>query len=187
MNRRIAIQGIEGSYSDEAVNRLAGDGSSRLSYSHFEQTLWAVSSGIADLAVVPVFNSISGEISIVTRLIRKFGLELTRMTRLEIDHVLIGVRGAALEGIRSVSSHPQALKQCGEFLRACPEIKCVESSDTASAVREIVEAGDPSQAAIASRRAAQIHGGEIILENISDNSQNTTTFCLVGRQPGRWN
>lgn len=178
-NYRTAIQGIEGSYSDSAVSVFLGDAAERISFGDFETTLSAVAAGDADLAVVPTYNSIAGEIGNVNDLIREFGLRKIRLTPMRIEHSLIVVPGSKLEDVSDVVSHPEALRQCTGFLNAHPHLRTIPASDTATAVQQVVEAGDPSKAAIGSRKAAALYGGEVLLDLVADHRGNTTTFCLV--------
>ncbi len=81
--------------------------------------------------------------------------------------------------MRTVQSHPVALAQCTRFFEQHPEIKRVVAEDTGGSVREVVRAGDPSRAAIASRRAAEVYGGTILQSNLEDHRHNYTRFVLL--------
>ena len=103
-------------------------------------------------------------------------------------HNLIGVPGATFEQITQVSSHPVALAQCERFFASHPVIKRVVTDDTAGSVREVMRAGDPSKAGIASQRAAEVYGGEILREHLEDHPENYTRFLLLanhGRSFGK--
>ena len=122
----------------------------------FDQVFADLSQGIADLAVLPVENSIVGEIVGVTDLLRVHKVSVRERFWLKIDHVLAGVPGATLDDIRTVSSHPEALKQCHRFLATRTDWKVTSGGDTASCVRHIAERGSSQDAAIGSSRAAMI-------------------------------
>jgi prephenate dehydratase len=98
---------------------------------------------------------------------------------LNIDHVLVGAKGATARQITRVLSHPIALAQCADYFRAHRGIEAVTVFDTAGAVRMVVEAGDPQAAAIASRRAAAMYGAQILAEHIQDVPENWTRFMLI--------
>lgn len=175
----IAIQGIAGSYSDSAVDTMLGEPTERVPFKDFASTLGAVASGEVDLAVVPTYNSIIGEVGGVNGLIEELGLRKVKISTVRIDHVLVGPPGSNFEGLSEIISHREALRQCDRFLKGHPQLLALEDHDTASAVRRTVEAGKRNRAAIGSRKAAAIYGGEILIEDVADSPNNTTTFCLV--------
>jgi prephenate dehydratase len=94
--------------------------------------------------------------------------------------VLAGTPDANIEQLVSVRSHVEALKQCRKFLSTHPNLTPVIGTDTASSVRRIVGEADPASSAICSRRAAELYGAKILRENIADDIDNWTTFCLIG-------
>jgi prephenate dehydratase len=100
-----------------------------------------------------------------------------------IAHSLIGCAGARLEDVRVVESHPVALAQCQRFFAAHPQMEYRAANDTAASVRRVVERGDKSIAAIASCRAAKLHGGEILQRNLQDHAENYTRFVLLSPAP----
>ncbi len=107
------------------------------------------------------------------------GLHIQAEVVIPIVHNLIGVPGATFERITQVSSHPVALAQCERFFASHPSIKRVATDDTAGSVREVMRAGDPTKAAIASRRAAEVYGGAILREHLEDHPENYTRFLLL--------
>jgi prephenate dehydratase len=181
MLNSVAIQGIKGSYSDDAVELFLGAASPRLCFDSFRGALDAVAGNTANYAVVPVHNSLAGRILEVDELIRNLNLKKLDLAPLEIRHVLVAPKGSAIDGLKTVASHRVALAQCGQFFRSNPHLRTIEVSDTATSVRNVAAAGEGSSAAIGSRRAAELYGGEIILEKVADTDTNITTFCLVGR------
>jgi len=176
----IAIQGIRGSYSEEAALDLAG-GASILECEDFEATFEAVRNGQAEYAVVPVENKIVGEIAGSVSILCSGGFREHKRIQLTVRHVLAGTSDASLDTIRYIKSHIEALKQCRRYLANRPEWTQIIGADTASSVRQVLEGGDSGAAAIGSRRAAEMYGATVIAENIADDSDNWTTFCLVGR------
>lgn len=108
------------------------------------------------------------------------GLRIQAEVVIPIVHNLIGVPGATLEVVAQVSSHPVALAQCERFFASHPHIKKITAEDTAGSVHDVIQAGDPSRAAIASRRAAEVYGGVILLEHLEDHPENYTRFLLLG-------
>ena len=177
----VAIQGVRGSYSEEAALGLMGEDVELVECVDFAETFNAVANARAEYAVVPVENKIVGEIEDVTNLLRPGNYRVLENLRLKVMHVLAGTRDSEVESIRTVRSHIEALKQCRRFLASNSHIEQVIGADTASSLRRIVEDNVADAAAIGGRRAAEIYGAKIIAENIADDDDNWTTFCLIGR------
>jgi prephenate dehydratase len=140
----------------------------------------SIDKNAADYILAPIENSLAGSVHRTFDLLIESRLSIIGEEIIPIVHTLIGVPGATVEKITTVESHPVALAQCEQFFRSWPELKRIATEDTAGSVRAIVAAGDPSRAAIGSRRAAEIHGGKILREHLEDNSENYTRFLLLG-------
>jgi prephenate dehydratase len=150
----------------------------------FEDTFAAVRDGAARLAMLPVENSLYGRITDIHHLLPESGLFIVGEHFLRIRHQLLGVKGAQLSDIKSVMSQPPALGQCRSIIRALG-LKQIDGADTAGSARHVAEAGDKSMAAIASALAAEIHGLDILKENIEDAEHNTTRFIVMSRDESR--
>ena len=177
---RVAIQGILGSYSEEAVRSLLGDDVSIVECLDFPSTFNAVREGLAENAVVPVANKIVGEIDQPVELLRSGRFEILERLPLRVMHVLAGTPDSTMGTLSSVRSHVEALKQCRRFLAAHPELTQVIGGDTATSVKRIVNERDPTNAAICRRRAAEMYGAKILQADIADDLDNWTTFYLIG-------
>lgn len=175
-----AIQGVRGSYSEEAAVRILGRGADILECRDFEETFAAVSTKKADFAVVPVRNKIVGEIEAAVSLLNSSRVKVLDELPIRVRHVLAGAAGALFEDLKTVRSHVEALKQCSRFFSANVQLTPVIGSDTASSIRRIVAEGDRTCAAIGSRRAAEMYGATMILEDIANDIDNWTTFYLLG-------
>lgn len=158
---------------------MLGSDATLLECQSFDEVFAALRKGSANVAVVPLENSIVGKIAAVTELIKASDIVLGERFSLKIDHVLAGVPGATLDDIRMVSSHPVALKQCQRFLVSRKEWRVFSGGDTASCVRRIAEGRSFQYAAIGSRRAVKIYGAQILAESVADSEDNTTSFCLI--------
>jgi len=180
-NARIAFQGDRGAFSEEAAVKLLGDGIALVPRPTFEAMFAAIDEGAADYALAPIENSLAGSVHRIFDLLIESQLSILAEEIIPVVHNLVGVAGATIEKISTVESHPVALAQCENFFRTCPDVKRIATEDTAASVREIIAAGDPARAAIASRRAAEIHGGKILREHLEDNRENYTRFLLLGR------
>ncbi len=176
---RIAFQGERGAFSEEAAVKLLGEDIQLVPRPTFEALYSSMNEGLADYILAPIENSLAGSVHRSYDLLISSGLHIQAEVVIPIVHNLIGVPGAMLEGITQVSSHPVALAQCERFFATHPGIKKVTAEDTAGSVREVIRAGDPANAAIASRRAASVYGGEILCEHLEDHPENYTRFLLL--------
>lgn len=177
---KIAYQGVPGAYSHIACTKLFPN-QEYIACDTFEIAMELVNNGIADKAVIPVENSNAGRVSDVHFLLPKAGLHIIGEYFMRIEHQLLAVKGAKLEDIVSAASHPQALAQCSEFLKA-HNIKAISRIDTAKSCEKIVLEEDKSKAAIASALAAQIYGLDILASNIENSDNNTTRFLIMQKQ-----
>jgi len=176
----VAIQGIRGSYSEQATHVLFGDNVDIHECMTFDETFNSVIGGAAKYAVLPVANTIVGEIEASVSLLKQSSLPVINQIKIRVQHVLAGTPDAVFENVSTVRSHVEALKQCRKFLDANPQLEQVGGADTASSIRRIVSEGDPAHAAIGSQRAAELYGAKILKENIADDIDNWTTFYLIG-------
>jgi len=176
---RIAFQGERGAFSEEAAVALLGEGIKLVPRPSFEALFSAVSEGIADHALAPLENSLIGSIGRAYDLLVESGLQIEAEVVIPIAHQLIGCRGAAVESIKVVESHPVALSQCERFFAAHPHIVRVAADDTAASVRRVIERRDPRHAAIAGMRAARTYEGTILAEHLEDDPENYTRFALL--------
>ena len=176
---RIAFQGERGAFSEAAAVQLLGEKITTVPRATFDSAFRAIEDGAADALLAPVENTLAGSVVRVYDLLLESNLGIVAETILPIEHQLIGLPGAKLTDLRSVSSHPVALAQCEKFFLAHSDLKRVPTEDTAGSVREVIARGDKSFAGIASRRAAAIYGGVILAENIHDNPENFTRFVLL--------
>jgi prephenate dehydratase len=147
----------------------------------FEDVFAAVKDGQARLAMLPIENSLHGRITDIHHLLPESGLFIVGEHFLRIHHQLLGLKGARLDGIRSVMSQIPALGQCRNIIRSLG-LKMVVGADTAGSARHIAEAGDPSAAALASRLAAEIYGLDILQADVEDAPHNTTRFLIMARE-----
>ncbi len=185
---RVAFQGEPGAFSEAAAIQLLGERITTVPRATFDAAFKAVSERAADVVLVPVENSLAGSVVRVYDLLLESDLAIVAETILPIEHHLIGCPGAALQGLRSVASHPMALAQCERFFSSHPELKRVPAEDTAGSVREVLARADKSGAAIAGRRAAEHYHGVILAESIQDNAENFTRFVLLipEKQAAAW-
>ncbi|MDR6288679.1 MULTISPECIES: prephenate dehydratase [Inquilinus] len=179
----ISFQGWPGANSDMAARQVYPNAQT-VPCPSFEEALAAVHDGRADLAMIPIENSIAGRVADMHHLLPESGLHIVGEHFMRINHQLVALPGASLDGIREVHSHVQALGQCRQWLRV-HGLKPVVHADTAGAARMVSELGDPGIAAISSRLAAEIYKLEILATDIEDAEHNTTRFVVLSRDPVR--
>ena len=178
---KMAFQGEPGAYSEQAAFDYLGEVVT-LPCESFEAMFESVVSGGSDLAMVPIENSLAGSIHQNYDLLLRHDLHIVGEYFLRVSHCLIALPGVRGEDIRRAISHPQALGQCAGFLRS-HGIKAEPVYDTAGGVKMLKESGARDTAAIASRRAAEMHGMQVLEEGIEDDPENHTRFLVVARQP----
>ncbi|MEY2757672.1 MAG: hypothetical protein RIR33_1450 [Pseudomonadota bacterium] len=176
---RIAFQGELGANSHIACREVYPD-LEPVPCPTFEDVFQAAATGEAKLAMIPVENSIAGRVADIHHLLPTSPLQIIAEHFMPIRFQLMGLRGASLQQITTAHSHIMGLGQCRNFLRA-RGILARTSSDTAGAAREVRDLGDPTQAAIAPRLAAEVYGLDILAENIEDAAHNTTRFVIMSR------
>lgn len=180
----VAFLGPRGTNSEEAAIQFGGEDADLKEFGNFAAVLSAVETGLADYGVIPVENSIEGPVSMALDLLmNETQLMLCAEVVVPIRHVLVGKEGAALEDIRTVISHPQALAQCRRFLdRFMPNAEQVAWMSTGGAVQEVAKGDDPTRAAIGPARAQQLYGGVVLAHDIQDSRSNMTRFMVMGHR-----
>jgi prephenate dehydratase len=177
----VAYQGEAGAYSEEGVISLLPD-SEHLPTSTIRKVFEAVEVGRADYGLVPIDNSQAGSINETYDLFLKHGLHLVGATFVRVDHCLLALPGTPADDLTEVISHPQAIAQCEEFLTSL-EVKVRAEYDTAGSAKHIAEEKLANVGAIASRRAAERYGLEVLAEKIQTYPDNYTRFGALSRSP----
>ena len=180
----IGFQGVQGSFSHEALEQYFGIDAKTASFPLFEDLAKAVSEGQCQYGVLPIENSSAGSVSEVYDLLMKYHLSIVGEQVISIRHCLCGVKGASIGGLKKIYSHPQALSQCAPFLKTLPHAEAIEASNTAAAARIIAANNNPTEAAIASRRAASLYGLEVLQPDIHSTEGNRTRFAIVSTNAG---
>jgi prephenate dehydratase len=179
--RRVVFQGQPGAYSHLACRQVCPHFEA-LPAESFEDAFATLREGRAERAMIPIDNSIAGRVADIHHLMPHCGLHIVGEHFLRVNHHLLAVPGARLEGIKTVHSHVHALNQCRRLLREL-RITPKVHADTAGAAAQVAQAGRTDEAAIASRLAAEIYGLEILRSDIEDAEHNTTRFIILAREP----
>jgi prephenate dehydratase len=179
---KAAIQGIPGSFHHQVALNEFGSEVEVISFDTFEEVAAAVRDGSASMGVMAIENSIAGAILPNYEVIDRHGLLIQGEHYLPISHNLMALPGTKVENLQVVKSHPMAILQCQAFFQKYPHIKLEAGKDTASAAREISEKNLQHHGAIASSKAAEIYGMEILAENIQTVKENFTRFILLAKE-----
>jgi len=183
---RVAFQGDRGAYAESAITEIWRHPVEKIPVPTFSGALRAVEEGEADACVIPVENSIVGRVEPGWQALAAHpGMRTVGEAVVPVRHCLLAPKGATLDGLRTVSSHPVALAGCTRFFESHSWIKPRKWFDTAGAAREVAEHGDLSHGAIASQAAAERYGLAVIEEGIQDRPDNYTRFVAVVPQTSR--
>ncbi|GAB4815017.1 hypothetical protein N2152v2_002063 [Parachlorella kessleri] len=184
---RVAYQGVPGAYSESAALK-ACPGWEPLPCEQFEVAFQALSQWMAERAVLPVENSLGGSIHAVYDLLLRYRLHIVGEVSVSVNHCLMALPATKKADLRRVMSHPQALAQVDGYLRRMPGVVREAVDDTAGAAKQIAEQQLEGVGAVASRRAAELYGLEILEEGIQvsrvkDMTDNITRFVVLSRDP----
>jgi prephenate dehydratase len=178
---KISFQGELGSNSHSACRHVFPD-REYVACATFEDALSAVKKGVVQYAMIPIENSVAGRVADIHHLLPESDLYIVAEHFERVRHQLMALPGTGLSDLKTVLSHTHALGQCRGVIRELGLIPVAEA-DTAGSARMVKEAGDRTQAAIASELAAEIHGLEILKRDIEDAAHNTTRFLVLSPEP----
>jgi prephenate dehydratase len=180
----VAFQGEPGAFGEEAVLGWFGDAATPTPMPTFSAVCAAVEAGTTDAGVLPLENSLAGTVGDALDALADGSLRVVGEVLLPIRHQLCVVPGTSVDDILRVSSHWQALAQCDRFLAGRGWV-VIPAADTAGAARELATSGDRTSAAIASRRAAERYGLDVVAADIQDADHNLTRFAVLVATDGR--
>jgi prephenate dehydratase len=183
MTKKVAIQGIEGSFHHIVSQTYFEEAIEVQPYLSFSEVVESLVSKTSDVAVMALENSIAGSIIPNYAHINDQDLHITGECFLEIQHNLMALKGQSIQDIKEVFSHPMALLQCKEFFKQYPHIKLIEDTDTAEVAKRISKNQLQGVAAIASVEAAHLFGLKILAKSIQTIKHNETRFVVVERTP----
>uniref|UniRef100_A0A5B6YWY5 Uncharacterized protein n=1 Tax=Davidia involucrata TaxID=16924 RepID=A0A5B6YWY5_DAVIN len=178
---RVAYQGVTGAYSEAAALK-AYPKCETVPCDQFEAAFKAVELWLVDKAVLPIENSVGGSIHRNYDLLLCHRLHIIGEVQMVVNHCLLGLPGVRKEELKRVLSHPQALNQCEITLNKLGVVR-VSAADTAGAAQTVASDGLRETGAVASARAAEIYGLDILAERIQDYSDNITRFLILAREP----
>ncbi len=170
-----AYQGEPGAYSEIAALRIGEP----KPFESFEEAFAAVENHKVNYAVIPIENSLGGSIHQNYDLLLQHPVIIVAETFVKVKHCLLGIPGSSIQDARKVLSHPQALAQCRNFFATHQHLKAEVAYDTAGSAKMIAADKDATKLAIASKRAAELYGLEILQENLADEEWNITRFFCI--------
>lgn len=175
----VAYAGRDGAHSAAACDSLFPSGAELVPLPSFSAVAEAAAEGAVAFGVLPIESSLSGPVAETHDLLYDSPLAITAETVLPIRHCLVGVGATKLDEIRVVRSHPAALDQCRDLLAAMPWATAIAAATTADAAAQVAETGDPSEAAIASERAARLYELTVIAGDVGDHPEAYTRFVAI--------
>jgi prephenate dehydratase len=178
----VAFQGESGAYSEQAAIEFHSHQILTLPCATFEDVFTSVSSRAADRGIIPVENSLAGSIHRNYDLMLRHELHITGEYYLRVSHCLLALPGTRQDEIRRVHSHPQALAQCEANLKKLG-VETIPEADTAGSARQLAQHPDREAAVLASRRAGEVYGLQVLAENMEDNPENYTRFLVLSCDP----
>ena len=184
MKRKVAIQGIAGSYHDIAARQyFEGDEVETIPCNTFRDVISTIKKDPKILGLMAIENTIAGSLLQNHELIRESDFSIIGEYKLRISHSLVALPGTKISDVTEVNSHPIALMQCSDFLDTIPQAKVVEKEDTAGSAQWIAQNKLKGHAAICGKLAAEIYGMEVLAEGIETNKRNFTRFLAIA---DRW-
>lgn len=173
----VAFCGVKGAFASIAAGKIFPD-ANRIGYSSFVEAYDAVVKGECDCAVLPIENSSAGDVGEVCDILFSGPLYVTATFDLAVTHDLLVLPGTDISRITRVISHPQALAQCGKYIKT-HGWQTTEYVNTALAAQYVASLGEPDTAAIASEEAASLYGLEVADRGINESKCNTTRFAVL--------
>ncbi|HEX7356827.1 MAG TPA: chorismate mutase, partial [Ignavibacteriaceae bacterium] len=183
---KVAIQGIEGSYSYLATNQFFSDSGKEIffkKFNTFDEVVESVEDSTCDYAILPIENTTSGSINDVYDALTSSNLHIIGEEIFPVKHCLLTLEDVPINSIKKVFTHYQAARQCSKFLKSIPNAEVELLSDTAKSVEFIKEKGDKTFAAIASRESAEVFGVVVLRQDIANQQGNFTRFLVCSRDP----
>ena len=191
--KKLGYTGVPGAYAYEVmVNLLKNSKNSEghmgvkaeeiLNFNTHRELVEGVESGKVDFAILPIENSIVGEVRDSIDLINKRNIYIVGEVKHKIEHNLLGIKGSKIEDIKRVYSHEQALMQCSEFLGEYPEWEKIRMNNTALSAKYIGDTGNEENACIANMETRKMYNLELLKPDINNEKENFTRFFIVSNK-----
>ena len=178
---KVAVQGEEGSFSQEAGLKYWGKPVEFTPKKTFGDVIKSVENDETEYGILPIENSLIGSISTTYDLLLESSLSIVGEAVSDVSHYLLGIKKLPIKDIKRIYSHPAALSQCSTFLENLENCEIIPVYDTAGSAMMVAKKGDKYSAAIASKLSAEIYNLEIIAEKLEDYPNNQTRFIIVAK------
>ena len=176
----VACQGVEGAYSQIACEKIFKN-PMILYFKSFEGVFQAIDQGLCRYGILPIENSTAGSVNKVYDLMKKHNFSIVRTYRMKVDHNLLANRGAAINQIKEIYSHEQAINQCSGFLQSLPGVAVIPVANTAVAAKMVAESGRMDVAALSSRSCAELYSLINLAGSVQDQGNNHTRFICISK------
>ncbi len=176
----VACQGVEGAYAQIACERIF-KAPMIMYFKSFDGVFQAIEQGLCQYGILPIENSTAGSVKKVYDLMIHHNFSIVRTFRLKIDHNLLALDGATIDGIKEIYSHEQAINQCSDFLKQFNGIKVIPVENTAVAAKMVAESGRTDVAALSSRACAELYCLNNLAASIQDKGNNQTRFICISK------
>ncbi|MEN8138440.1 MAG: prephenate dehydratase [Bacteroidota bacterium] len=183
MRKKIAIQGIKGSYHHQAAKMFFGEEVDLIECNNFKEIPNFIEVGVAEFGVMAIENSIAGSLLQNYKLLGRKGQCIIGEIYIPIEHSLLVLEGQKIEDLKEVHSHPMAILQCEQYFEQYPHIKLVETTDTADSAKNVAENKLKGIGAIAGEIAGDIYELTSLEKNIQTIKNNYTRFFIIGKDP----
>lgn len=177
---RVCYQGVPGAFAEQATIAFFGDECDTINVKSFRDVMIALEEGKADYGVLPIENSSAGNVESNYDLLGEYDMTIVGEQIIAVNQALLALPGTKLSDIRTVYSHPQGLMQCAKYLEDT-DWRQVSMLNTALSAKKVQEDQDSTQAAIASVRAAQLYGLEVLNPSINTVKNNATRFIILSK------
>ena len=179
-NPIVACQGVEGAYSQIACEKIFKS-PFIMYFKNFEGVFNAIDQGLCQYGILPIENSTAGSVNKVYDLMFRHNFSIVRTFRLKVDHNLLTIKGATLDGIREIYSHEQAIHQCAGFLQTLKGVTVIPVANTAVAAEMVSKSGRTDVAALSSRSCAALYNLVCLKSSIQDAGNNHTRFICIAK------
>lgn len=176
---KVAFQGIQGAYSEQAIRQHFGNEVEVVPCPNLSDLFNTIQSGQVRYAMLPIENALAGAVSQAYELLMDSDLRIQADVIVHVHHALLSIPGIGVDDLKYVRSHPQALAQCENFLRR-QGLQPIPWYDTAGSARDLSIDKAPETAAIASELAGELYGLDALHTQIEDVAFNFTRFFVLG-------
>lgn len=176
----VACQGREGAYSQIAAEKLF-EVPEIMFNNTFEGVIRMVTDGLCEYGILPIENSTAGSVNEIYDLLIRYNVHIVRSTRVRIDHQLLAAKGAKMQDIRTIYSHPQAINQCSHFLSTLKGVEIIPFDNTAMAAQKVAKDSTRTSASISSKSCAELYNMEVLAKDIQNFDSNHTRFICIAK------